>query len=425
MGAEAAKAEELLDAGDVPGTMRHLRFAAEKLTIGELASVTGRVSAMVGFDDLAAASSALADSPEHPQALYDFGYLCVEHGAAYLAVPALSAAVRLVPDALPLVTELAAALQHEGRHGEAVRLLEERDATLPPWPQRYLLVHNAILAGDLATATRHAARLPRPDDSGWNPAWGQVTRTLARAQVARRATRLDHQDLRGWQYVLTGGLLTTLSPYGFAAGMTGRYAYTQDGPDACRYGLRRLETVLAATGRSPSAVSPLADRSSRVLGLAAAQVLGLPSVPFEPSRPDTLVVAYDLNEAGEQETAALRDRPEGQLLYEHATCWTDPPEVAADVSTFLHQVAVPPWAERLQGTPDGSMEKTPADDRPEEELAAEIAGAAGEPDPGDGETPPDPDAALASFASAVANVWGTGVRDRATSPGPVPSSRFL
>jgi hypothetical protein len=423
MGAEAAKTAELLDAGDVPGAMRHLRFAAEKMTIEELAHVVGRASAMVGFDDLVEASSALSAAPERPQALYDFGYACIEHGAAYLAVPALSAALRLVPDALPVLTELVVALEDVGRHGEAVRLLEERAATLPPWPQGYLLVYNAILAGDLATATRHMARLPRPDDDQWAPAHHRVTRMLERAAVARSATPLDGTDLRGWQFVLTGGLLTTLSPYGFAAGMTGRYAYTQDSPGACRYGLSRLETVLAATGRRPSTVSLLTDRSSRILGLAAAEVLGVPAVPFAPGRPDTLVVAYDLN--GSEEAAGLRERAADQVLYEHATCWTDPPPVPADVSTFLHQMAVPPWAEAMRGTPEGTMEKTPADDRPEAELAAEIVQASPDPDPGDGETPPDPDSALSAFASSVANEWATGVRDRVASPGPVPSSRFL
>lgn len=425
MGAEAmAKAEELLDAGDVPGTMRHLRSAAGELTVEELARVTGRVSAMAGFDDLVAASSALAAAPGRPQAMYDFGYSCVEHGAPYLAVPALTAAVRLAPEAVPLVTELAVALQHLGRHDEAVRVLEEREATLPPWPQRYLLVHNAVHAGDLGTATRHAARLPRPDDDAeWAPAYRQVTRTLERAEVARHATPLHRQDLRGWQFVLTGGLLSTLSPYGFASGMTGRYAYTQDSVGACRYGLYRLGLVLAATGRRPSTVSLLADRSSRILGLAAARVFGVPPVPFEPARPDTLVVAYDLNEAGE--APALRDRAHGQVLFEHATCWTDPPAVAADVSTFLHQMVVAPWAESLRRMPDGSVGKTPADDRPEEELAAGIAGSTEGPDAGDGETPPDPDGAVSAFASRVAARWAAGERDRATSPGPVPSSRFL
>ena len=420
MSTERARAWELLDADDVPGTMRHLRSVAEQLEIGELAPIVGRVSAMVGFDDLVEASSALAAAPEDPRALFDFGYACIDHGAAYVAIPALSEALRRMPESPVVLTELVVALEEEGRHGEAVGLLEERDAVLRPWPDRYLLVLNAILAGDLATATRHAARLPEPDDATWLPAQDRVRRMLTRA--AATPTTLDTKDLRGWHFVLTGGILTTLSPYGFDQGMTGRYAYTQDSFGTCRYGLHRLRLVLETTGRHPATVSLLPDRASRILGLAAAELLAVPAVPFTPERPDTVVVAYDLTEA---DATGLHERATGQVLYEHATCWTDPPEVTADVSTFLHQMVVPAWGETLRRTPDGSVEETPADDRPAEELAAEIVRAAAEPDPGDGETPPDPDETLTAFTTAVTAAWPTGTRERVRSPGPVRSSRFM
>jgi hypothetical protein len=121
----------------------------------------------------------------------------------------------------------------------------------------------------------------------------------------------------------------------------------------------------------------------------------------------------------------LSEHVEGQVLYEHATCWTDLPPATAEVCTFLHQTVVPPWGERLRQASDGSVEKAPADDRPAEQLAAEIMRADAEPDPGDGETPADPDENVTAFATAVTAEWLTGVRDRVRSPGPVPSSRFL
>lgn len=109
MSIEHAKAWELLDAGDVREAVRHLRFTAEKLEIGELARIVERVSAMTGSGDLETASAALAAAPGEPRALYDFGYACVEQGAAYLAVPALSAALRRMPDSTPILTELVVA----------------------------------------------------------------------------------------------------------------------------------------------------------------------------------------------------------------------------------------------------------------------------------------------------------------------------
>ncbi|MGW7434475.1 hypothetical protein [Streptomyces sp. NPDC054849] len=191
--------------------------------------------------------------------------------------------------------------------------------------------------------------------------------------------------------------------------MTGRYAYLGDSHEQCRHGLARLALALEAAGRRPATVSLLPGRSDRILGLAAARVLGLPAVPYEPTRTDTLVVSYDLNAADQDLVRTLHARAEGQILSEHATCWTDPPAVSADFSALLCQYVSPPWKD---------------DDRPEEEIARDIAAADSLPDGGDGATPPDPDEAFRAFAAGVGPGWLTAPRDRVASPGPVPSSRF-
>lgn len=191
--------------------------------------------------------------------------------------------------------------------------------------------------------------------------------------------------------------------------MTGRYAYLGDSPEQCRRGLARLALALEAAGRSPATVSLLPGRSDRILGLAAARVLGLPAVPYEPNRADTLVVSYDLNAADRELVRTLRERADGQILHEHATCWTDPPAVSADFSALLCQYVAPPWQD---------------DDRPEAEIADEIAAADPGPDEGDGATPADPDEAFRAFVTAVRRDWLSAPRDRVASPGPVPGSRF-
>ncbi|MEU3522559.1 hypothetical protein AB0E62_01550 [Streptomyces sp. NPDC038707] len=61
------------------------------------------------------------------------------------------------------------------------------------------------------------------------------------------------------------------------------------------------------------------------------------------------------------------------------------------------------------------IERGPADDCPEAEVAA---------DPGDGDGPADDDAAFTAFATAVAGTWPRGDRARIRSAGPVPGSRF-
>ncbi|MGH3392624.1 MAG: hypothetical protein ACRDOO_27465, partial [Actinomadura sp.] len=265
-----------------------------------------------------------------------------------------------------------------------------------------------------------------PEEPGWQAAHERLVRTLRRAAKARSHATLDNADLRGWHYVLTGGVLGMLSPHGFDQGMTGRYAFQQDDYGLCRYGVERLRLVLDAADRRPTAVGHLPDRSSTILGTAAAQLLDLPLRPYVPGTPDTLVVVYDLAEAeaeaGRDVLAGLSARHPGEILYEHATCWTDPPPVTADVSTLLRQFGGPPWGTRLVGD---TPERVPPDDRPVAEIVTDLVAAEPAVDEGDGKTPPDTDQALAAFVAGVASTWLDGPRAPMRSPGPVPSSRFV
>ncbi|AKN74008.1 hypothetical protein QR97_33600 [Streptomyces sp. PBH53] len=420
---------ETLDAGDVPGALRQVRAAGEEQPLAEVALVVGRAAGAAGFADLADAAAALAAAPEEARALYDFGYACVERGVPDLAIPALREALRRSGGALPVLRELVSAYEDEGRHREAVTELVRHEGRLADWPDRYLLVYNAVLAGDLELARRHHALLSVPEDAQWQPARDRQDRMLARAADAERAGRLDAADLRGWQYVMGGTVLGTLSPYGFDEGMNGRYAWLQDTPDQCLRGLLRLRSLLAATGVRPRSVSLLPDRDSRILGLAAAEVLGLPAEPFAAGRTDTVVVAYDLDglaahDDGPELIGELFERAPGQVLHAHACCWTDPPAITPDSAALLHQSVVAPWGEQLRQGADGGIERGPADDRPEAEIAAGITGADPSAGPGDGDGPADGDAEFAAFATAVAGTWLRGDRARVRSAGPVPGSRF-
>ncbi|MFD9839516.1 hypothetical protein [[Kitasatospora] papulosa] len=426
---ELAAARERLDAGDVPGALRELR-QVPAAPLGEVADVVGRAAGAAGFDDLRKAATALAATPDRVRPLYDYGFACVERGVAYLAIPALREALRLAPDSSGVLRELVSAYEDEGLHRDAVEALLAHEDGLADWPDRYLLVFNAVLAGDLELARRQHARLPAPAEDTWLGARDRQNRVLGRASAAGPASPLDHSDLRGWQYVMGGTVLGTLSPFGFDAGMTGRYAYLQDDHGRCLEGLLRLKAVLASAGARPRSVSLLPDRGSRVLGLAAAEVLGLPAEPFEAGREDTVVIAYDLNvtaraDGGPETIGQLFERAPGQVLHEHASCWTDPPAVTADSVTLLHQSAVAPWEAGLRQGADGEVERGEADGRPEKAIAAEIVGADPTPDAGDGETPADPAEKLTDFVSAVSGTWLQGDRAQLRSPGPVASSRFL
>lgn len=408
-----------LEAGDAPAAVRSLRDTADDLPTGDLAEFTAAVARSQGLDDLATASEALREQPDSAQACYDFGFECLEAGAPHLAVPALRAARRLAPAAAPALWELVSALEDQERHGDAVDELRAWSGDLPDWPGGYLLAYNALCSGDVDTAREVLDQLSTPADDSWDLAHDRIIRMVERAETARARGALDgqggldDQDLRGWQFALTGSLLGHLSPHGFDEGMNGRFAYLGDMYGPCLSGLRDLAAVLEATGQRPDAVMPLPDRSSRVLGLAAARVLDLPVVPVDPERSDALVVAYDLNDT---EPGLLRDlapRAPGQILFERASCWTSPPGVTADVVSVLHQQVVPPWGETFRMV-DGEVERLPADDSAEEELAERILAA----------EPEERDPELVPFAEAVADHWARGPRLPVATSGPVRSSRF-
>ena len=176
------------------------------------------------------------------------------------------------------------------------------------------------------------------------------------------------------------------------------FHYGWDEPTATRFALRELDQLLATVTAPADTAAFLVEP---VLGEGG----------YVPANTEFL--------------RGLRERAEGQVLFERATRWTDPPPVSADVSGFLHQTVMPPWGERMMAGEDGEVRRVPEDRRPVEELAAEIVRAAPATDGGDGETPPDTDEGLAALVAAVRAEWLTGPRYGVRSPGPVASSRFM
>ncbi|MGM7647674.1 tetratricopeptide repeat protein [Nocardia sp. JW2] len=419
---ELNEARALLAQGDLGGSVRSLRPVAEQLPLPELVTFLIELADAAELEPLASSARAALPDATDARALTMLGYDCVEYGLSFAAVPVLHEALRVDSTVRQALAELVAALEDEHRHAEAVEVLGRYASNPREWAEHYLLVYNSILAGDPATARAEFADLPEPDDD-WVFARDRVSRMLIRADRAAAVSTLDHRDLRGWQFTLTGGYLATMSPYGFDAGMTGRWAYLGDNAALCRYSIHRVALALSAAGRAPRTVSLLPDRADRIIGLATARVLDLPTQEYEPGTPDTLVVAYDLRTVDPDLIVTLHERAPGQILFEHATCWTQPPPVTADISGLLHQTVIAPWAP-TQRVGENGLEPVPADDRPESEIAAEIAAADPTPDAGDGETPPDLDPAFTTFVATTADTWLLGPRTPVRSPGPVRSSFF-
>src|SRR4029078_12210492 len=128
-----------------------------------------------------------------------------------------------------------------------------------------------------------------PEQPGGAP---RIEGYLARADAARGHAPLDATDLRGWHFVLTGGLLLHISPHGFDEGMRGRYAFVPDSPATCFEGIRRVALVLDALDHRPERVLAPADRASAILAPATAIALNLPNQAWRPHHAALVVACH-------------------------------------------------------------------------------------------------------------------------------------
>ncbi|HXU05125.1 MAG TPA: hypothetical protein VN903_29390 [Polyangia bacterium] len=425
-----AAAQAALDANDPRGAFGALRpllqypgDVADTALWAQAIGLFAPIAKALAGDELASLAAVAARQADDAQAIFNFGYQLIEVGLAGVAATALARANRLKPGNPHIVEELAVALE-TAMHNHAVcdllrannQLVESR------FILAYLLAFNAVMIGDIEEARRTLPlirRLATPQE-GWGAT--RIEGFLARADLAKKSSPLDETDLRGWHFVLTDGVLLHLSPHGFDEGMRGRYAFVQDSPATCLEGIRRVELVLGALDRRPERVLALGDRASAILAHATASVLGLPIEPW-PSELPGLIVAYDLDSIARPDLEALKAHRPGQILWGHASCWTQTQPIAGDLVTFLYQHNRDPWGRRLQvdGATGEARESEPEPGTPAE-IAARMGSVTLAPDAlADGP-------ALAAFARAVAPraaaVNTEGARERQFPGSPVQSSRF-
>jgi hypothetical protein len=285
-----------------------------------------------------------------------------------------------VGDSEQVVTELVAALEAMMAYRDAAAFLRDLPITAGSFLCRYLLAFNSTLAGDLATARRLAPELA-PGPAGDKDQDIMATRIggfLARADRLGGIARLDDRDLRGWHYVITGGILTHQSPYGFDEPMHGRYAWLQDSPARIATGVARLERALAAWKLAPPCVYAPPGPGHDVVAAVIAARLGIPVAPWPAvGVPAPGVIAiYDLGGLDGREVPRLVDVRDDQIVYAHASPWAVDGPLAADVTTLLCQTLVPPWGPTL-AVEAGVVVTRPVDTRSAADIAADVV-AAGE-----------------------------------------------
>ncbi len=428
---EAARAA--LASGDARAAFGALRPALEHPAPFDRAALRAfvEVAFQLAGPELADEVNAVVERPDDVKALHALGYDLIEQQLDLVAAGVLDRARALAPTDASVLSELVAALERAGHHATACeRLVAAPGGVLEgSFVLRYLLAWNTAMTGDLAALRAQARELrPASDDERFMAA--RLDGLLARADVARAAGALDDRDLRGWHFVINGGLLLHVSPHGLDEPMRGRYALVQDQERLCREGIERARVALEASRVFVDRVLVLPERSSQILGLATARALQLPAVAWEDEHEGPgLVVAYELEALGDDLYRAVRPHRPGQVLWSHASRWTADQPIAPDLVTFLHQFNTPPWGEQLGVVPDGAgVRRYEVDAAPADELAERIVAAELEPD-----ALHDLDA-LRAFVAACARVddeqhrggaWrSSGLRRKQWAGGPVPSARF-
>ena len=308
-------------------------------------------------DPVTGAAEAAALDHNASQSLYSLGLCLMQQMQFSSACSTLLIAHEMNPDNGDVFVKLLEALAGAEQHEEVVRVVEATPNMLQNPKAQFILsfkAFSAIMAGNLEVARETTARMQeladRTDALDFNIA--SMERKLSRADSLKGISPLDNRDLRGWHYVLNGGLLLHMSPYGLDA-MNGRYCWVHDSAARCHEGIQKLKAALGAEEIVPARVFTLPDQKSSILAHALATALGCETTPWPEggTSHQGIIVAYDLNLVEEGLLGYLFSRYPGQYLWAHAVCWTDPVPwmPVPDFVTFLYQTLVSPWAEGLPG----------------------------------------------------------------------------
>ena len=253
---------------------RDLAAAELPTWISELA----KVARERGAEQLGDLADAAVRDPDSPDRLYDLGYALIDAGAPALAASILWRCLALVGDSEEVVCELVSALETALAYRDAFTILDEHAALRGrSFLCAYLYAFNAAMVGRLDVVREQLpALVPEAPETGVMR--DTIVAILERADRVEGACPLDERDLRGWHYVLTGGLLQHQSPYGFDQPMHGRYAYLADSFERVGFGLDRLAGLLR--GREIPCIYAPPGRSHEILARAASARLGVPVMPW-------------------------------------------------------------------------------------------------------------------------------------------------
>jgi hypothetical protein len=401
---------ELFVAGELPAALGRVRARLEwprgkQLAPGELPAwiaMLARVADHHELRELSELARAVVHDPDSPDRLYELGYALIDGGAPAIAATVLWRCLALVGGSEEVVCELVSALESALAYEDAFAVLEAQPTLRArSFLCAYLYAFNAAMTGRLnvTRAARAALHVDAPEHETMRTT---IEAMCARADQVAGACPLDVRDLRGWHYVLTGGLLLHRSPWGVDE-MCGRYGWLRDSVDLVAFGLDRLVALFGEA--PPPCVYAPPGRRHDILARALAARLGVPQAPWPAIGVPApgLIALYDLADLPASDLTRLVQRRPGQILFAHASPWTRDSPIAPDVTTLLYELLEPAWDD--EGDPAA--------------LAAQLAA-----------RPADPevvDEASQTWVALAERTWplsAPATRSRLWAGGPVISNRF-
>lgn len=319
------------------------------------------------LDKLALASAALSQNSSDTEAVYKLGFQLVAAQMPDLAAAVLAYGLNIAPQEQRILLELSAALEIQGKYGEALGFLS-RSGTNSFMP-RYLMAFNTLMTGDIRSARERAAELT-PATDAQIVMLERLTRVFARVDAVTGVTPLDVSDYRGWHFILTGGLLLHLPDP--TEHQFGHYAYLEDSESLCKEGILRLAAVLEIWECGIPKILSFDNPESRRLGLAFAEVLGVPEktvvMPDEPG----LLVIYDQSSVIEEVLALLAKHSNDIRLFTHASQFSREYKVASDFTNLEYGSIISPWNRHIIFPPRPDLPTVPPTGR-DTDLAHEVA----------------------------------------------------
>lgn len=381
------RANEALSNNDLNGALRLLEpwIAGTDISVtDEQWSATyelfSRITELKFGEDLGIVASALASEPSNPDRGYELGYTLIEHGRADLAIGVLSRAHHQVSGNARIVAELITALEIKGRHEEiAVVLARESELVDSTHHFAYLKAFNSIVLGELNEARQILPRLLNTTDETQIYMTKRIQGMLMRADVIEASQPLERSNLRGWHYVMTGGILLHIAPDNMAGRLRGGYGKTWDTDNRVLLGLSSLVAVCEVLDLTFPAILIPPDRNSQILGHALGALFQLPVEEWFGDSEAGIVTVYDVGELIPELRQPLKEHHPNQSLFVQSCSSLREHIVAPDLLTYFYEFNTSPWSsgisienqyiEAVKGDPEDVAERVLDSELSAEQLA--------------------------------------------------------